>query len=53
MVVMQYHNRMHVFYNLPHGTDIGIWVWLVSGETLLEEKNSTGRRWDLDSGPYR
>ena len=26
---------------------------LVSGETLLQEKNSTGRRWDSNPGPWR
>ena len=32
----------HAFHIVSHGTDFGIEIWLVSGETLLQEKNSTG-----------
>ena len=35
------------------GTDLSIGVQLLSGEILLQEKNSTGRRWDLNPGPCR
>ena len=31
----------------------GTWHRLLSGETLLQEKNSTGRRWDSNPGPCR
>ena len=40
---------MHVFLNCTR--DVGIWVQLVGEETLLEEKISTGRKWDLNPGP--
>ena len=36
-----------------HGTDVSIRVWLMSGENLLQEKNSAGRRWESNSGTYR
>ena len=36
-----------------HGTDGSIGIPLLSGETFLQEKNSTGRRWDLNPGPCR
>ena len=29
-----------------HGTDVSIGIRLLSGETLLQGKKSTGRRWD-------
>ena len=36
-----------------HGTDVSVGVRLLSGEILLQAKNSTGRRWDSNPGPYR
>ena len=36
-----------------HGTDVSVRIRLLSEETLLQEKNYTGRRWDLNPGPYR
>ena len=36
-----------------HGTDLSVGVRLLSGETLLHEENSTGRRWDSNPGPCR
>ena len=36
-----------------HGADVSVEIQLLSGETLLQEKNSTGRRWDLNPGPCR
>ena len=36
-----------------HGTDVSDGVASLSGETLLQEKNSTGHRWDSNPGPYR
>ena len=41
-----YHYRKRVFHIVPHCTDVGVIIWLLSVETLLQEKNSTGRRWD-------
>ena len=35
------------------GTDISVGSRLLSGETLLQAKNSTGRWWDSNPGPYR
>ena len=35
---MQYDDRNHVLYCI---TDVSIWVQLVSGETLLQEKTFT------------
>ena len=32
-------------------TDVSDGVRLLSGETLLQAKNSTGRRWDSNQGP--
>ena len=34
------------------GTDLGVGVRLLSEETLLQVKKSTGRRWDLNPGSY-
>ena len=34
IVVMQYHDRKHVFH--IGTTDVGIRFWLVSGETILQ-----------------
>ena len=34
-----------------YGTDLSVGVRLLSGETLLQAKNSTGRRWDSNPGP--
>ena len=36
--IMQYDDRNHVLYCI---TDVSIWVQLVSGETLLQEKTFT------------
>ena len=36
-----------------HGTDVSVGVRLLSGETFLQAKNSTGRRWDSNPGPCR
>ena len=36
-----------------HGTDVSVGVRLLSGETLLQVKNSTGRRWNSPPGPCR
>ena len=36
-----------------NGPDVSVRIRLLSGETLLRAKNSTGRRWDLNPGPYR
>ena len=33
-----------IFIIEAHGTDVSVGVRLLSGETLLQEKNSTGRR---------
>ena len=30
------------------GTDVSVWFWLVSGETLLQVTNFTSHRWDLN-----
>ena len=35
-----------------HDPDLSVGVRLLSGETLLQVKNFTGRRWDLNPGPY-
>ena len=35
------------------GTDLSVGVWLLSGETLLQVKNFTGRRWDSNLGTCR
>ena len=35
------------------GTDLSVVVQLVSGKTLLQEKNSTGHRWDSNPSPCR
>ena len=34
-----------------HGTDVSVGISLLSGENLLQEKNSTGSRWDSNPGP--
>ena len=34
-----------------HDADVDVWIRLLSGETLLQVKNSTGCRWDLNPGP--
>ena len=36
-----------------HGTDVSVGIQLLSGETLLQAKNSAGRRWDSNPGPFR
>ena len=36
-----------------HGIDVSVGVRLLSGETLLQVKNFTGHRWDLNPGPCR
>ena len=36
-----------------HGTDVSVGIRLLSGETVLQAKNSTGSRWDLHPGPCR
>ena len=36
-----------------HGTDLGVGVRLLSGETFLQVKNSTGHRWDSNPSPCR
>ena len=36
-----------------HGTDLSVGVQLLSGETLLQAKNSTGHRWDSNPGICR
>ena len=36
-----------------YGIVVNVRVSLVDGETLLQEKNFTGCRWDLNPGPYR
>ena len=36
-----------------NGMDLSVGVRLLSGETLLQEKKSTGRRWDLNPGPCK
>ena len=34
-------------------TDLSVEVLLLSGETLLQVKNSTGYKWDSNLGPCR
>ena len=34
-----------------HGTDVSVGIHLLSGETLLQAKNSTDCRWDSNPGP--
>ena len=34
-----------------HGTDVSVGIRLLSGETLLQEKSSTGYNWDSNPGP--
>ena len=36
-----------------HGTDLSVGIRLLSGETLLQAKNSTGSRWDSNPGHCR
>ena len=36
-----------------HGTDVSVGVRILSGETLLQAKNSTGRNRDSNQGPCR
>ena len=36
-----------------HDTDVGAGIQLLNGETLLQAKNSTGRRRDSNPGPCR
>ena len=36
-----------------HITDVSVWIGLVNGETLLQVKNVTGFRWDINPYPYR
>ena len=39
--------------NGAHGTDVGVAVRSLNGNTLLEAKNFTGRRWHSNPGPCR
>ena len=50
IVVIQYHDRKHVFHIVPqHMLALGFdWG---SGETFSQEKNFTGCRWDSNPGP--
>ena len=51
IVVIQYHDRKYVFHIVPQHR---CWRYgLIGGVTLLQEKNSTGRRWDSNPGPCR
>ena len=36
-----------------HGTDFSVGIRLLSGETLLQAKNSSGHRWGSNLGPCR
>ena len=36
-----------------HSTDVSVGARLLSGETFLQAKNSTGGRWDSNPGPCR
>ena len=37
--------------NEAHGTDVSVGFDCLGGETLLQEKNSAGRRWESNPGP--
>ena len=50
-MVIQYYDRKHVFLIVLHHTDVSVQIRLLSGEALLQEKNSTGDRWDFNPGP--
>ena len=47
----QYHDRKNAFHIVPYHTDGIIRVQLASGETLLQEKNSSGYKRDSNPGP--
>ena len=34
-----------------HSTDVGVGFQLANGETLLQERNTTGHRWEINPGP--
>ena len=36
-----------------HDTEVGVWVWLVGGETLLQEKNFADYWWNSNPDPCR
>ena len=36
-----------------HGTGVSVRVQLLIGETLLQEKSSSGQRWGLNPGPWQ
>ena len=51
IVERQYHNRKHVFHIVLQMLAFGL--DFVSRETLLQAKNSTSRRWNLNPSPCR